>query len=345
LATDKLKHPLAQALKALLCLLSLLYCLGINAIYLFRKVGLLKANKAKCKVISVGNITLGGTGKTPAVIYILGILKEAGRKVAVLSRGYGAWQKMGDEPAALMENFQDVPVIVGKNRVDSSNKAQRHHESEVVLLDDGFQYWYLKKDLDVVAVDSLNPFGNERLIPRGILREPVASLKRADVILLTKTDLLDNSAHTLDDLKNTISQLNKDALIATSVHQPQGLLDLHSKLKISLDSLRGKSICAVSAIASPDYFLTLLKKAGAIIGENFSFLDHHIYTKKELNKILNACQTKKINTIVTTSKDAVKLSSLNKEMATGFEVKILTLKVKLKIEENEEKFKKLLLEI
>jgi len=340
LATDKIKSPLALVIKSILYLLSLLYGLGLIVMYCLLKLGLIKQKNAGCKVVSIGNITWGGTGKTPAVAYVVNILKGTGRKVAILSRGHAPGQITTDETAFLAEEFPGTPILTGRDRVKTAEEAVNSHEADYVVLDDGFQHWRLKRDLDIVLIDGFNPFGNKRLIPSGILREPLSGLKRADIILLTKTDRLPELA--VNGLKQQVARINRDAVIACSVHQPIKLVDLDSGADLGLDFLRHKRACMVSAIGDADYFLKTLQDLGASIEERFSFIDHHVYTDGDFNRILQKCRDKKLDIIVTTSKDATKISLLVEKMRVNNKAKVVVVKIGLRITENEEKLKALL---
>jgi len=340
LATDKAAGPLTWLPKLFLYLLSLLYGLGLTVMRCLLKLGLIKQKSAGCKVISIGNITWGGTGKTPAVAYVVNALQETGRKAAILSRGHAPGQITTDETAFLAEEFPAIPILTGRDRVKTAEEAVGKHGVDYVVLDDGFQHWGLKRDLDIVLIDSFNPFGNKRLIPSGILREPLSSLKRADAILLTKTDRLPEPA--VNELKQQVASINQNAVIACCVHKPIKLLDLSSGTDLGLDFLQHKKTCAVSAIGDADYFLKTLQDLGGLIEERFSFIDHHIYRQQDLDAVMKECNLKKIEVIATTSKDAVKISGLVESMPGNLGIRIVIVKIGMKITENEEKLKALL---
>ena len=210
--------------RSLFFILSQFYFLAIEARWLIYRLKLVPQTRMACTVISVGNITWGGTGKTPAVTMIANRLREVGKRVTVLSRGYrkkkdrksdilvvsdgkkllSSYVEAGDEPYLLSKTLAGIPIIVGKNRIKSGKYAIDRFGTEVLVLDDGFQYWPLKKDLDIVTVDCLNPYGNGYLIPRGSLREPISHLSRADMFLLTRTDLVSR-----DDLYRLICELER----------------------------------------------------------------------------------------------------------------------------------------
>ncbi len=287
--------------------------------YCYQK-GILKARKLSCKVISIGNITLGGTGKTPAAIYIAGLLKERGKRVAVLSRGYkgknGKNVKLvsdgastflepgqsGDEPYLLAERLKGVPVVIGKDRFLAGQYAISQFSSEVVILDDGFQHLRLKRDLDIVLIDITRQLGNGHLIPRGILRESPGNLSRASLFILTHGE---ESGEDIKALKNRLTSLNEKAEIFTATHEARFLFDSEGGEKKNPGCLKGKKVMAVSGIANPQSFASLLTAYGAIIKERMVFPDHHYYSKEDI-ELINE-RSKGVDIIVTTEKDWVKL--------------------------------------
>jgi tetraacyldisaccharide 4'-kinase len=346
LATDKSGGFFPGILKIFLFLLSLIYGLIIRTLTWFYSFRL---RRLDCKVISVGNITLGGTGKTVLVEYIARFLKGQGCRVAILSRGYKrklitydlpclpagrpltAYDKLGDEPCMLQSKLQDVPVIVDKNRIRGAKNAINNHSVDTVILDDGFQQWRIKKDLNIAVIDATNPFGNQELLPRGILREPLSSLKRADLFVLTKADFNPDTQGIADFL----TQLNPQAQIIEAVHQPISLYPLGSNDKaLSIDGLKNKNVTLFSGIGDPDSFENLITKLGANISLSFRFPDHHNYSQANLENIIQESRKRNINTIITTEKDAVRIVNLR---LTTYDLQlILALRIELKITKNEE---------
>ncbi|MCX5703219.1 MAG: tetraacyldisaccharide 4'-kinase, partial [Candidatus Omnitrophica bacterium] len=297
--------------------------------------------RLKCKVISVGNITLGGTGKTTLVEFIARYLKQQGHRVAILSRGYKrlvqssrfkvqSYETMGDEPYMLQENLQGVPVIVDKDRLRSAARAIRDYSVDTVILDDGFQQWRIKKDLEIITIDAVNPFGNRHLLPRGILRQGLSALRRPDVFILTKTNLNPD----IGQIKEALNELNPHSLIVESVHEPLGFYNInHPKEILSSGSLKGKSAALFSGIGDPESFENLIARCGIHIGLSFRFRDHHNYTKQDLDKVIQSAREKNIDTIITTAKDAARL--LGMADITG-QLSILVLRIALKVTKNEE---------
>lgn len=333
LATDRYKGTPAGIVKSFLYLLSLIYGLTVRIlIFIYR----LKPYRLNCKVISVGNITLGGTGKTSLVEFIAGYLKQQGHRVAILTRGYKRkitdYEMIGDEPYMLKAHLKDVPVIVDAGRIRAAKKAMRDYAADTVILDDGFQQWRIMKDLEIVTIDASCPFGNKKLIPRGILREPLSSLKRPDVFVLTKTNL---GAGLLGEIKDFLAKINPQAPVIEAIHSPLGFYKMATNETLVQGALQGKTVALFSGIGSPDSFENLIKSLGIQIGLSFRFPDHHNYTARDLDNIIQSSKDKNIDTIITTEKDAARLSQLP---AVSFQLPVLVLRIEIKITKDEERF-------
>jgi len=346
LATDKYRGLIPNLVKLFLFILSLIYGLTVR-ILIF--ISYIKPCQLNCKVISIGNITLGGTGKTSLVEFIARYLKRQGRKVAILSRGYKrkvtryesgvrSYEKMGDEAHMLQMNLKDIPVIVDVDRIRAAKRAIRNSDIDTVILDDGFQQWKIKKDLEIVTIDATDPFGNQHLIPRGILREPLSSLKRAGMLVLTKTNLNPD----IQDIKDFLSQINPKAPIFESIHLPLGFYRLgKSQELLKPQDLKGKTVTLISGIGDPDSFENLIASIGINVGLAFRFPDHYNYSQKDLEKIFEAAQEKNIDMLITTEKDAARLGSLQLIMLSSLQ--FLVLRIELKLIQNEEGFYRRLL--
>ncbi len=331
-------HTLASApVRAILVLFSFVYSVVVRVIIFLHRINLLKKYRAPIRIISVGNITWGGTGKTPLVQFITECLKDKGHKIAILSRGYGkpvtsyqlpvtSYEKMGDEALMLSRNLKGVPVVVNADRIKSIKEAIKDYNIDTAVLDDGFQQRKIKKDLEIVAVDSNNPFGNGRMIPRGILREPISSLKKADIIFLTKVNLSESN---LAEIKANLRKLNSRALILESVYEPKHLKDLYNNDIVPTDFLKAKELCILSGIASPGSFKRALSYLRYNIKLCFDFPDHHVYKKIDLLKIFDICKSEGIKNLVTTEKDAVRIQSLIRMY--GGDLKIFSLVMELDI--------------
>jgi len=347
LAKDDNRGFMVNAIKTFLFILSYIYSLIASIlIFLYR----LKPYRLDCKVISVGNITLGGTGKTSLVEFMAKYLKQQGHKVAILSRGYKrrntqysirnpSYETMGDEPYMLKVNLGDIPVIVDANRIRAAGLAMRDYGVDTVILDDGFQQWKIKKDLEVITIDSTNPFGNRYLLPRGILREPISSLKRSDIFVLTQTNLNPDT----QDIQYFLNEINPEALIIESIHSPLGFYRMDKKdILLKPDALAGKTVTLFSGIGNPDSFENLIIRLGINIGLSFRFPDHYAYTQKDLENIIGDSRKKNIDTLVTTEKDATRLSAL---AVTNSPLPVLVLRVALAISKDEQKFHNRLLQL
>ncbi|MDD5167074.1 MAG: tetraacyldisaccharide 4'-kinase [Candidatus Omnitrophica bacterium] len=334
LATDKYRGFFAAIFKFFLLLLSFIYGLIVRVLIFFNRLAVCRLD---CKVISVGNITLGGTGKTSLVEFITRYLKEKGRKVAVISRGYKRKAAtMGDEPYMLSQKLGDVPVLVDPDRRRAAKQAEEKYGADTAILDDAFQQWRIKKDLEVVAIDATDPFGNRHLLPRGILREPLSSLKRADVFVLTKTNLNPD----IQDIKDFLRQVNPQAEIFEAIHKPMDFYNLREPAKIlKTDALKTKSVALFSGIGDPDSFQNLILSLGIDIGLSFEFPDHHNYTKEDLEKIVRGCRNKNIDTLVTTEKDAARLGALQ---LAAYNVQFFVLRIQLEIKDEQRFYNRLL---
>ena len=325
----------AALLRMLLLALSLLFR-GIvqTRLWLYRK-RVLHDQPLGCMVISVGNLTVGGTGKTPVVERLARTLHEGGRKVAILSRGYKSRRppllrrvqarfagkidhgaprvvsdgarvllgsrEAGDEPYMLATNLPGVVVLVDKDRVKSGRYAIDHFGADTLILDDGLQYLHLQHRLDIVLIDRQAPFGNEFLLPRGTLREPPGNLGRASHIFITKSGGADNTA-----LTRRIRRYNRTAEIIECSHRPRRLQHVFTGQRLGLEALQGAYVGAFSAIAAPESFEEGLRKLGAHVELSRRFIDHHRFKEQEIRSFASRCLRRDVSMILTTEKDAVR---------------------------------------
>jgi len=296
---------------------------------IFYNFNIFRKHKINAKVISVGNITWGGTGKTPVVAFIADELVKKNRRVSILIRGYG-----NDESELLPKLTSNVPVLVGKDRVKMGIEAIENHLSDTVILDDGFQHRRLERNLDIVCIDAAKPFGNGWCIPAGTLREGLGSLKRADIFLITKSDLV-SGRDKLEKLEKKLKSINPGAVVAKAIHRPLYFYRILSNEKVNISELQNKKIVLVSAIGSPECFEKTVLRLGLKINRHFIFRDHHGYTKEDIAHIEDYCKNNSLDAVITTEKDAVKLKSLQ---FTAYSLQLLVLKVRLEIIENEDGF-------
>jgi tetraacyldisaccharide 4'-kinase len=261
-----------------------------------------EVHRAGVPVVSVGNLTLGGTGKTPAVEYVARLLRERDLRVVMLSRGYGAEHGPNDEAMVLEENCPDVPHLQGKDRVELAKTAVEELEAEVLVLDDGFQHRRLHRDLDVVLIDATRPPRDDHVFPGGTLREPAGGLKRAGVVLVTRCDQADPGP-TLDWLTSRFP----GKPVATSVHEPVDLVREEGDPEPAA-TLRGRRVGAVSGIGNPVAFRRTLGTLGADVVDDRVFPDHHGYTRADVDSLGAWAESLPANAVVaTTQKDFVKL--------------------------------------
>ena len=327
---DDLDQPFGiNVLLGFLKVLSCLFAAAVGVRYFLYRTGILRRYPLGIQVISIGNVTAGGTGKTPVTEIFARTLAAEGRKVAILSRGYRRkeapwWRRMftqvidpplvvsdgrhvlldsatgGDEPYMLASNLPGVAVVVDRNRVKAGRYAIKRLGCDTLILDDGFQYQKLKHSVEVVLVDSTNPFGNGNMLPRGILREPARHLKRADIIFLTKC------RGDVSAVRDEIRRYNKTAEIVECNHSPKSLKDVWSREEYPLSWLQGKTTCTLSGIASPKGFENSLRRLGAKVVWCERYADHHRYDSSEILYALNRTADMGADALVTTEKDAVR---------------------------------------
>ena len=309
--------------------LSFVFAAVVGIRYFLYGAGILRRYPLGIQVISIGNVTAGGTGKTPVTEIFARTLAAEGRRVAILSRGYRRkeapwWQRLftqvivdplvvsdgkhvlleaetgGDEPYMLASNLPGVAVVVDRNRVKAGRYAIKNFGCDTLILDDGFQYQKLKHSVEVVLVDSTNPFGNGHMLPRGVLREPVRNLKRADIIFLTKC------RGDVSAVREEVRKYNTRAEIVECNHTPKVPKDVWSREEFPLDWLKGKTTCTLSGIASPKGFENSLRHLGAKVVWCERYADHHRYDSSQILYALNRTADMGADALVTTEKDAVR---------------------------------------
>jgi tetraacyldisaccharide 4'-kinase len=342
---------------ARICLhaLSKVYAAGVKVrrwLYDFR---IFRDSTLGVQVIAIGNLTVGGTGKTPVVEKFARELKDQGRVVAILSRGYRSKppplskrfidklllrddrtpprvvsdgksllldsETAGDEPYMLASNLKDVVVLVDKDRVKSGRYAIEKFGCDTLLLDDGFQYWKLAgRRRDIVLIDCQAPFGNGHLLPRGVLREPVSHVARASTIFITKSD--GNTA----GIRARVAKHNPDAGVIECIHSPLYFEDVFTGGRVALDFLKGRRIASLSGIAQPESFEQSLIKLGAELAYTKRFADHHRFTQQEMLNVINRSKKRQAEMILTTQKDAVRFPKLDRR-----DLPIYFMRVEIKI--------------
>lgn len=320
--------------------LSLLYRFVVFLRRLLFDRGFFKQHKTAVAVISVGNLTVGGTGKTPMVIMLAQHLQAKGFRPAVLSRGYGSkatspvnivsdgerifmdGAEAGDEPVLIARSAKGVPVLTGAERIVTAAVAVERLSADVLILDDGFQHRQLARNIDIVLLDSANPFGNGFLFPAGPLREPLNALKRADMIVVT--DSFDDAGQ----MPRSIPGIPPGIPLFRATRRPQGLRRGGTDQPVPLDHLQGARICAFSGIGAPDSFRQTLTRLGADVVRFLSFPDHYCYDMEDLARIQKESAKVEASVIVTTEKDGVHLEAfpffLEKVLLLGIAMEIVS---------------------
>ena len=351
-------------LKAILFLASRIYLRAVLFRLWMYENRVIRNRAIGCLVVSIGNVTCGGTGKTPVVEVFARSLSQKGRRVAVLSRGYRSRDRSlfsklqkkfsskkmevpprvvsdgknllldsvraGDEPFMLASNLKNVAVLVDKDRVKSGLYAIEEFGTDTLILDDGFQYLNLKAHINVLLVDSTAPFDNHHVLPRGLLREPIRNIRRADYIFLTKSDGSEKLRH----LKAFLRRQNHHAEIIECCHKPQYLEDVFQRgSRLPLEYLKGKKVASISAIANPASFNAFLSELGSDIVAETHFADHHRYRQQEMIDFINAAKAAGAELIMTTEKDAVRMPRLDRR-----DIPILFLRVQIDILSGQENF-------
>lgn len=310
-----------------------------------------RVESVNSRVVCIGNITAGGTGKTTAVLLAATALAKEGVRVSIVSRGYkrqqagkdevtilfdnpdADWRLAGDEPYMMSRVLSQykVPIVIGRHRAAAANEALRRFKSQIVLLDDGLQHHRLKRDANIILIDAKNPFGGGHLLPLGNLREPLSALQRGTLFVLTHCDQV--SPRTLEDIKDTIRQYNDTAEILESVHQPEYYFDVCKAEKVDLKAVTGAAAC-FSALGHPETFENTLKNLGLELKQVWRFPDHQVYTEETLRTFE---QTRGGLPLITTFKDFVKFPDNWRDILTG---QVYVLSVNLKIRGGEEEFNK-----
>jgi len=323
--------------------------------------GILETRRLQRPVISVGNITTGGTGKTPTVIALARLLSPSGRgevsnpasrrskgvyqispsfpRTAILTRGYKRRSKRpilvvsdgkeilstpedcGDEPYLIASALEKTPVIVGKDRYSCGRYAIEHFGTELFILDDGYQHIRLYRDINILLIDASNPFGNGHLLPRGIMREPLRAISRADCIIISRA-----KEARWDDMEGLIRTYNQKAPLFSASLEVTGLSNLKGD-PLGLDYIAGKGVLILSGIGNPGSFRRSILEIGGEIRGEIVYPDHHWYTEKDKDRILKEARGLSVDTIVTTEKDAVRLMGMGSLSEVRDE--ILVLKVEM----------------
>src|SRR6185437_8391776 len=352
---EERRGTIAELARGSLFFLSKLFQVAVKTRRFLYNVRILRDSTLGVQVIAIGNLTVGGTGKTPVVEKFARELRDQGRNVAILSRGYRSRptplhtrllnkvllredttpprivsdgksllldsETAGDEPYMLASNLKDVVVLVDKDRVKAGRYAIEKFGCDTLLLDDGFQYWKLRgRRQDIVLVDCQQPFGNERMLPRGTLREPPSHLARASTIFITKSD------GKTTELRKRIAELNSTAGIIECVHHPLYLEDVFTGQRHDLGLIKGRKVASLSGIAQPESFEHNLVSSGSELVYSKRFADHHRFTQQEVLNAINRSKKRQAEMIITTQKDAVRFPKIDRR-----DLPILFMRVEIKI--------------
>ena len=327
--------PLGWACAPLVPIASL-YGLVMKARSLLYARGLLTQHCLPCRVMSIGNLTVGGTGKTPVVIALALALRERGRRVGVVSRGYkrsgadvmvevsdgqairGNPNETGDEPLLIAQRCAGVPVAVGADRPSVGRHLIGRYHIDTLIMDDGFQHLALRRDTNILVLDAGAPFGNGYLLPRGPLREPLAAMARATAVLVTRA----SQAGRLDEIKAAVRAVAPTVPIWVTDFAPSTVVQIGGSTSAEPSVLKGERVLAVSGIGQPESFRKLLETAGATVVEHCVFSDHHAYSREDVQKVRQAAERAGAGRIVTTEKDAVKLAQFEEAKGAIWAVRI-----------------------
>ena len=326
------KYSKPSLLSFFLLILSFFYGMAVKIRVCSYKSGIFKTNRLPCTVVSIGNITVGGTGKTPMTVYTAELINRIGYKVVVISRGYkGTAEKnggivsngktifmdsktAGDEPLMIAQKLKGIPVIIGKNRFAAGNIAVKEFNPDVIVLDDAFQHLSLMRDINLLLLDSRHPFGNNYLMPRGILREPVSSVLRGDAVIFTRVP--SKKANIEQDYgifdKSIFFSSHHSMFVCRIVkgNSPLSMGNHEKNEKHSINIISGKNIFVFSGIADNNTFLNSIKKLNCQIKGFLMFNDHHQYSSDDLNTILQSALKVEADIIITTHKDYIKIADM-----------------------------------
>ena len=327
------RGPLAAILRGVLWLGTFVYAAlhgGRRQLY---RIGLFRSVRFPRPVVSVGNITAGGTGKTPFVEFLAKWFARKNYRTAILSRGYGkvAGSETDDEDLISEMELENVVRLAGRNRVPLGRKALDDYRADLLILDDGFQHYRIQRTLDLVTLDATNPFAGGKLLPRGLLRERPAALRRADLVVLTRTDQA--RPDELEKLRRLVGPA------VETVHRPIHVRSLWNRKRYGTEWLRGKSVFVFCGIGNPEAFHRTVSSLGADVVKFRAFEDHHPYVAQDVRRLNAEAQEFMAEAMVTTEKDAARLH------ADGFELPLMAIRIEIEVTRNEELLEERLLDV
>jgi tetraacyldisaccharide 4'-kinase len=311
LISGRSKGFLPSAARAVLWAMSGPYFLAMRLRRWACRRGCFRSRQPAAPVISVGNLTTGGAGKTPMVAWVVGHLQQAGFRPAVLTRGYMASGGVSDEASLLSRLCHPAPVVVNPDRWAGAQQALRTG-ADVLVMDDGFQRLRLRRQLDIVMVDASEPFGFGHVLPRGLLREPLSALQDADAVVLTRTDAV--SAARLEQVLDVLRKHTRGATFHSAVHRPSRIVDQDGR-EHDVNSLAGRRVLAFCGLGNPDAFFDTLRRLGADLAGEVAFEDHARYDAARLAKLARQARACGAELLATTAKDRVKLPGVDQAFA------------------------------
>lgn len=340
LIASKEAGSLKKLVRGGLRLISCGYSLAVALRNFGYDIRLLRSHKANAAVISVGNITAGGTGKTPLVIWLCNYLREKSLSCAILTRGYKSTPgKLTDEPAILAKSCPDARVIVNADRVAGGQKATLENDLDVLVMDDGFQHRRLARDIDILTIDATCPFGFGYLLPAGLLREPAKSIKRSDIVVITRSDQVSGSV--MDELEVTIKKIAPSIPIAKTICRNPGAMGMKGQ-SMTMNELRSGKVFVFCGIGNPDAFIGQLGRCGMTVSGSRLYNDHHDYTSRDMEDIYEEAKYLGAETVVTTQKDWVKAALLIKDVD---DITFVYLKLELEFISGYDKMEELLMSV
>jgi tetraacyldisaccharide 4'-kinase len=334
LVEGRQRGPFAACLRAGLGLVSIPYRVAVELRNLSYCLRLSRTYKVERPVIAIGNLTLGGTGKTPMVEWVARYLRGQSLRVTVLSRGYKGHSGLNDEGLLLDQNLPDVPHLQDRDRVRLARIAIDELDAQVLLLDDGFQHRRLARDLDIVLLDALCPFGLNRMFPRGLLREPLHALRRAHAIVLTRADLV--APETRMAIQEGALRAAGPKVWAECAHSPRDLVDFQANPH-NLAELQGRAVVAFCGIGNPEAFRLTLENLGVPPRAFRVFPDHHAYSRADVEELARFTIAANADLALTTQKDLVKL-----RVASLGGIPLMALRVGLNFSQGAEELESLL---
>ncbi len=296
MAEGRHKGPAVLIWKPILKIASLVYALITGIRHAFYRIGILRPKRLPIPVVSIGNISWGGVGKTPLTLFLTRFLIHEKKVPLVLTRGYGS-----DESREYATDVPEAVLGVGKSRSQVANNLLKSRKIDIAILDDGYQHQQLKRDLDIVVINALNPFGNRSLIPSGILREWPPALELANLIVFNDVNLIPRKS--FEAIRDEVKKFAPKAEIVEAMREPLYFYRAKSKDKIDLAKLRGKRVTTFSGVGTPRSFQLLMNNLGVKTARNFEFGDHHPFTDKELKEIQEVRELSNSEYVVTTEKD------------------------------------------